>query len=245
MSVYLVYSLVCISLRSITGAITSGIDATFGNIIANKNVKELNYKFNYYEIIYFSIITILFSCSIVLIIPFVKVYTLGISDINYINIPFGILLVLGEYIIALRRPYRALIHAKGHFKETRIGAWVECIVNITLSIILVFKYGLVGIAIGSLIGAFIRTIEFIYHANKMILNRKVIESVKHIVLVIVETSLIIIISRFLPFIQNISYFNLIINGLMVLLVSTLIVFFLNAIYYRKLKIINLIFHNML
>ncbi len=240
-SIYSVYSLVCVSLRSIVNAITSGIDSTFGNIIASGKKELLEKGFDIYEIIYFSIITILFSCAIILIIPFVKVYTLGINDTNYINSSFGIIIILSEYIIAIRRPYRALIHAKGHFKETRIGAWIECIINITLSVVLVFKYGLVGIAIGTLAASLVRTIEFIYHANKVILSRKNIISIKKIILVIISTIFIILLDKYISYVDNINYINFLINSVITILFTTMIVLIVNIIFYNTkiLKVLNI------
>ena len=61
--------------------------------------------------------------------------------------------------------------AAGHFKETRKGAWLEAFINLTLSIILVFKFGIVGVAIGTLVAMIIRTAEFMYHTSKYILKR--------------------------------------------------------------------------
>ena len=232
-SIYSVYSLVCLGLRSIVGAMTSGIDATFGNIIAKGKDKLLSIEFNSYEIVYFSIITIVFSCAIILIIPFVKVYTAGINDANYVNSVFGIIIVLVEYIIALRRPYRALIHAKGHFKQTRNGAIIECVLNIIISVILVFKLGIIGVAIGSFVAALIRTIEFIYHANKVVLNRKVIISFKKIVLVIVSTILIILIAKYIPYVENTGYINFIINSIITFIIAMGVVFITSVIMYRK------------
>lgn len=52
------------------------------------------------------------------------------------------------------------------------AAWVEAITNILISIALVIKYGLVGVAIGTFISMLYRTIDFIILASKDILKRK-------------------------------------------------------------------------
>ena len=97
------------------------------------------------------------------------------------------MLVLGEYIWAIRIPYNSLIQAAGRFKETRKGAWIEAGVNIILSAILVFNFGLVGVAIGTAVAMFIRTVEFIYYANKYILYRNVRCSVLKIMVSVIIT----------------------------------------------------------
>ncbi len=232
-SVYSVYNLVVKGIKSIIQAFSSGIDASFGDMIAKNEHNNLNKKFDIYEILYFTITTIIFTCTIVLITPFISVYTKGIDDANYIRYVFGYLLVISEYIWAIRLPYSSITLAAGHFKETRIGAWVECLSNIIISIILVWKYGIIGVTIGTIIAMTIRTIEFVYHTNKYILKRNIFESIKKILLIIVETILIIFICRFIPCLDNISYINWLINAVMVGIVATLFVFIINVLVYKK------------
>ena len=149
-------------------------------MLANNEKVNLNNKFNMYEVLYFTITTIVFIATILLITPFVAVYTKDIADTNYIRYTFGYLIVISEYICMIRMPYITLTHAAGHFKETRGGAWIEAISNIVISIILVNKYGLIGVAIGTIVAMTIRTLEFVYHTNKYILNRSIIESINKI-----------------------------------------------------------------
>lgn len=232
-SVYSVYYLIVKGLKSLIQAFTSGIDASFGNMLANKEIDNLNKKFGIYENIYNIISTICFTCAIILITPFVMVYTKGITDANYIRYTFGYLIVISEYIWAIRLPYSSITLAAGHFKETRKGAWVECISNIVISVILVSKYGLVGVAIGTIFAMTIRTIEFVYHTNKYILNRSIMVSVKKILFVIVETLIIVYLSKFIPFVENINYLNWIINALMVFILAVIVTLVFNIIFYKN------------
>lgn len=231
-SVYSVYSLVVKGVKSIIQSLT-GIESIFGDIIAKNEQDVLNRKFNLYEIIYYMLATIAFSCTIVLITPFISVYTKGITDVNYVRFWFGVLLVISEYIWAIRLPYSSLISASGHFKETRVSAWIECISNIVISVVLVWKYGIVGVTVGTIVGMAIRTTDFVYHTNKYILKRNVYESVKKIVVVIIETILIVIICGFIPYLQNISYYNWLINAVITGVIATIVVLLFNLIIYKK------------
>ena len=232
-SVYSVYYLVVKALKSLIQSFTIGIDASFGDMIAKKEKENLNNRFSMYEVLYNSISTIVFPCSIILIVPFVSVYTKGITDANYIRYVFGALIVISEYVWAIRLPYSSITLAAGHFKETRIGAWVECITNIVISVALVIKFGLVGVAIGTIVAMTIRTIEFVYHTNKYILDRSIWESIKKILLVIIETIIIVIICKYLPFVSNISYTHWIINAIMVFVVACIVTIGINYIFYRN------------
>lgn len=232
-SVYSVYYLVVRGIKSIVQAFNNGIDASFGDMIAKEENENLNKKFEVYEILYYTIITIIFSCTIVMITPFIKVYTKGITDVNYIRYFFGYLLVISEYIWAIRLPYSSLILAAGHFNETRFGAWVECGSNIIISILLVYNYGLIGITIGTIIAMIIRTIEFIIHANKYILKRSILKSVKKISLIIIETILIVAICLNIPNGDNITYLNWIISATKLFVISLCICGVFNLVLYKN------------
>lgn len=233
-SVYSVYHLITVAMRKIVYAFNNGIDSSFGDMIAKNEEVNLRRKFALYEVLYIMIITILFVSTLLLAIPFVSVYTRGVTDADYFRPLFGYLLVLGKFIWAIRLPYNSLIHAAGHFKETRKGAWLEAVVNIVLSIILVFNYGIVGVAIGTAVAMLIRTVEFIFHANKYILHRSVKNSVGKI-LVAVSITIIASIIRFnivqidLPT----NYLGWIIEAIIVLLSVSIITILSYLVLYKK------------
>lgn len=232
-SVYSVYYLVVKGVKSIIQAFTNGIGALFGNMLAKKEMDNLNKKFDIFEVFYNMIITIIFSCTLVLIVPFVSVYTKNITDANYIRYTFGYLIVISELVWAIRLPYSSITLAAGHFKETRIGAWFECLSNIVISLVLVIKFGIVGVAIGTIIAMTIRTFEFVYHTNKHILNRTTIMSINKIVLIIIETLMVVFISNYLPMLNNTNYLNWGINAIMTFALSSIIVLIMNFLFYRK------------
>lgn len=232
-SVYTIYMLVLKGINSLIQAFTLGIDASFGDMIARKEYNNLTKKFNMYETIYLTITSILYICTLVLIVPFIKVYTNGITDANYIRPLFAFLIVISEFIWAIRLPYSSITLAAGHFKETRVGAWVEAITNIIISIILVSKYGIVGVAIGTLVAMVIRTVEFIYHTNKYILNRDIFMSVKKILMCVIETILVLLIVKLIPNISGNTYFSWITYALIIFCVVTLIVMTINCILCRN------------
>ena len=232
-SVYSVYYLVVKGIKSIIQAFTSGMGATFGDMIAKNENINLNTKFQMYEVVYFTICTIVFTCTMILIVPFISVYTKNITDANYIREVFGYLIVISEYVWAIRLPYVLITYAAGHFKETRIGAWVEAIVNIIISVILVNKYGIVGICIGTIIAMTIRTIEFIYHTNKYILTRNIMFSIKKIIFIIGESVICILLSKTIFLVDNTSYINWILNAFIIFITCSLVTFLINYFVYKK------------
>lgn len=234
-SIYSVYYIVVREIKKLVSSFTGGIDASFGDMIARDEKDNLNKKFSVYESFYFSIATIIFSCTIVLIVPFIKIYTSNLSEsLLYINESvFGILLVISEYCFSIRQPYSLLVKAAGHFKETKRGAIMEAILNIVISIILVLKYELVGVVIGTIIVIVVRTIEFIYHTNKYILKRNIFVSIKKIFIIIIETCLIVFVSKYLRIYSYTSYLSWFINGIIIFMVSSIITMSINSLIYRR------------
>ena len=232
-SVYSVYYLVIAGVKKIVSSLINGLDASFGDMIAKKEVDNLRKKFSIYEMIFMLIITIVFVCTFLLITPFVKLYTNGVTDVDYVRPFFGYLIVASEFIWAIRTPYSSLTLAAGHFKETRRGAWVEAIVNIIISIILVHKFGLIGVAIGTIIAMLIRTVEFVYHANKYILKRSIWESVKKILITVVATIIIVLIMNFVNINASVGFGAWIVCALVTFLIASVITLLLFFLFYKK------------
>ncbi|HIQ94705.1 TPA: polysaccharide biosynthesis C-terminal domain-containing protein [Candidatus Ventrenecus stercoripullorum] len=181
-SVYSVYSLVTTGLKSIISAISTGITPSLGHLYAKGDMKELNEKFDLIEYMYFLIVFFFFSVGTVCITPFVLVYTKGIVDANYNQYLFGIILLLAEGIFTIRGPYVNLAYAANKFKEIRLCAYIEAFLNIVISIILVRSFGLIGVAIGTLISMMFRTFYQVWFLKKHILNRPLIKFIKKVLL---------------------------------------------------------------
>ena len=231
-SVYSVYHMVAKGIKSIVSAFTGGIDASFGDMIAKEENEKLNKTFKIYELFYYTVATIFYVCTIILIMPFIKVYTKDITDVNYIRPLFGYLLVISEFIYAIRLPYSLVTLAAGHFKQTKKGAYVEALANIIISVILVIKFGIVGVAIGTLISILIRTLEFIYHTNKYILKRNILESVKIISTITFEFIVIVLLFNLKTFMNINSYSTWLLYSIIVFLITSLIIIIINYIFYK-------------
>ena len=232
-SVYSIYMLVIKGIKSIIQAFSGGIDASFGDMIAKGENEQLNKSFKTYELFYYTISTIAYACTIVLIVLFVKIYTQNITDANYIRPIFATIMVMAEFVWAIRMPYSGITLAAGHFKETQKGAWIESLTNIIVSVILVFKFGIIGVAIGTLVAMLIRTVEFVYHTNKYILKRKQRTSIMRAIITIIELVIIVIISKLIPELEFTSYIEWAQYAIIVLIVAMIIVLPINLIVYKS------------
>ena len=233
-SVYSVYLYVVTGIKNLVQALTGGVDASFGDMIAKDEQENLNRSFRTYELFYFTLITIVYIITLVMILPFVEVYTNGVTDANYYRPIFAILITLAEFMWSIRLPYSGITLAAGHFKQTNKGAWVEVFTNLIISIALVFKFGMIGVAIGTLVAMTIRTIEFMYHTSKYILKRSQMENVKRVAILIIETLIMVPIGFYISsFIEVNSYISWIGLAILVGIIALLGVGITNSITYRK------------
>ena len=233
-SVYSVYLYVINGVKNMVQALTGGVDASFGDMIAKNEIDNLNRSFRTYELFYFTLITIVYIITLVTILPFIKVYTLGITDANYYRPTFAIFITLAELMWSIRLPYSSVTLAAGHFKQTNKGAWIEVFTNLIISILLVFKLGMIGVAIGTLVAMTIRTIEFMYHTSKYILKRKQIENIKRVIILATEMLVIVPIGFFISSFINVnSYISWLVLAVIIGIISLLGVGITNSIIYRK------------
>lgn len=173
-AVYSVYNMVVVNIQNLSIAFISGMEALFGDMLARKELTELNRTFGIYETIISIVAVILFSITTVMIVPFVRIYTAGVTDVNY-EIPlFAVILILSALLYCLRMPYHSVIIAAGHFKQTQLAAYGEAIMNVGLSILLVHRFGLVGVAIGTLTATAFRMIYYVAYLSQKILKRRVL-----------------------------------------------------------------------
>lgn len=169
-AVYSIYRLVISSIRKIAASFSSGMEAAFGEVIAKKEQQSLqNIYFKYKHMLSFTSI-VLFGVTAVLIVPFVRLYTAGVTDANYTQPVFAIVLLLAEAIDCFIHPCCSLPISANKLKETRWGSYGEAAINIVLSLILVHWNPLVGIALATLIATVFKSVFYMIYSGKNILH---------------------------------------------------------------------------
>lgn len=235
-SVYTIYMLVFKGLNNLVNAIMGGVDATFGDMFAKGEYNNANKKFTVYQFMYFFIITILYNLCFLLIIPFVSVYTKGITDANYYRPIFGAIITISEFIYSIKLPYEALIKSIGHFKKLKELSCIEVTINAVISVTCVMKFGLVGVAIGTLIAMIFKLVTVVYYFSKNILKRSLKIDAKFLMLILVQSLTIILIgSRIVN--NNIEkYFEWIMTAIKLGIISITIEIIINLIFNKKLML---------
>lgn len=236
-SVYSIYMLAVNALRNIISIMSNSYQSTLGKYYAEKNIDKLNNAFLKFERINFAISLVAFNTCLLLINPFVSLYTDGVKDANYYQPMFAFIIVVANLVYCIREPYRYIILAAGKFKETNNGAIIEAVLNILISVVLVYNFGLVGIAVGTLVAIFYRLVYFIVFLRRNIINYSVRD---HISMYLVFL-LVLIANSYLYFSIDFAISSPILfvgYGVIVVLCESIVVALLMFIMLRLLKLRN-------
>lgn len=228
-SVYTVYNMIAQLARNMLSAISDGIIASFGEVIAKdeKNVLEETYSF--FEYIYFIILFIIYTCVSVLIISFMQVYTKNMSDANYVRPFIAMLFVIGGIICNVRTPAITIISAAGYYKETKVQAILEASINIIISLLLVKPYGMAGVLVGTICSHIYRSIDAIHFTSKTFIKslekKTYIRILRNMLTFII---LDILLKKFMIWKVN-SFIIWILNAIVISLVVSIVIIIVNAI----------------
>ena len=165
-AVYSVYHLVVNSIWNIASSLSGGMEAAFGEMIAKREQRSLKMAYRNYKCILMWVSLMLFGCAGVLIIPFVRLYVKGITDADYIQPTFAMLLLLSEFMNCISLPCSTLPISAYKLKKTRWGAYGEALINITVSLALIRWNPLLGVAIGTLAATVFKSLYYMAYAAK-------------------------------------------------------------------------------
>lgn len=234
-SIYAVYNLVISGIQIIIESVVTNFTAIFGRFLAKNEIEEITKYFDKFEIIYHFGVTIIFFCIGRLIVPFVMVYTKGITDANYFVPEFAIILTVAQWLYCSRIPYHLMIKAAGHYKETQWSAIMEAIINVVISIIAVFRFGLMGVAIGTATAMLYRSIYYWGYLKKNILQRSLVKIFKIYGSDLITVIISIILTHSIC-LEKTSYVFWILMAIKVLLINLIVsVIVYGCMYHRNIK----------
>lgn len=148
-SIYSVYNLVVYGVKQLFMSMTNGVHALIGELWARQETDSLRRVFSMTEWLIHTGATLIFGCVGVLVVPFVQVYTLGITDANYSQPLFAVIFTLAHGLHCLRLPYSIMILSAGHYKQTQHSYIVAVCMNLTIAVVAVNLFGLIGVALGT------------------------------------------------------------------------------------------------
>lgn len=231
-SIYSVYHLVVYGVKQLFTSLANGFSSLMGELWAKQELDNLHKTFGWIEWAIHSGVTFVFGCTGILIVPFVQVYTSGITDANYAQPLFAVLITIANALHCLRLPYNIMILAGGHYKQTQSNYIVAAILNIVISIITVKIWGLVGVAIGTLVAMLYQTIWMAIYDSKYLIKWPIQNFVKQ-VFVDVITVFVIYVFTYGIVLNKINYMSWIVLSIKVVTICFGIMVIINTIFYKK------------
>lgn len=232
-SIYSVYNMVCGGIKQLVYSCLSGISQSVGQSYAKEDYAEVHFKMDLYEYIVFVLVTFFFSVTALLISPFVLLYTEGISDNNYYQPLFGVLLVISEVLYLVKLPHLNLSYAANKFKEITIPAYIEAGLNLMISMFCVKKYGLSGIVMGTIIGMMYRMIFHVYFTSKILPGRNQWIFYRKFMLFILSSIIGIVICMYAFPIKFLSPLQWILHGVIYSIIIAISILIISIIAFRK------------
>lgn len=219
-SLYTVYNYIYTTVLNLFSTINNGLVFYLGQTY-HSDRKRFVQIYRLYE---FDIMTVgyyMFTVIGILTLPFMKLYTSGMTDYNYINVWLPPLFVSVQFLSIARFAANNLVNIAGHFKKTQNRAILETVINIVLSVAFAFKFGIYGILFGTIAALLYRTNDFLIYSNRVILNESVWPSYR-----VWLTNTAVAAGCFAYFYNHIdlsrSYYQLVVTGIIYSLIILLI-----------------------
>lgn len=169
-SVYSMYSTFYTMIRTVINTFSFSYSYALGQVFhADKDrFAKLHDVYEVYNMcLTFSLMSILH----LMILPFMKIYTSGITDINYIDSWIPVLFTAINLLSSGRASSGLVIDFSQHFEQTKDRAILETAINLIVSVIGVLAVGIYGVLLGTVAALLYRTNDMIIYANRL-LNRK-------------------------------------------------------------------------
>lgn len=169
-SVYAIYHMILAGIGKLIQSVKGGFLALFGELWAKREMEKLEEVFSWFEWIIHTSTILLYGCTVMLIVPFVQVYTKGVYDTEYIQRIFAVIMTVAYMFDCLRTPYNIIILAAGHYKQTQKCYIITAVLNLSISIGMVWHFGIVGVAVGTFISLGYQTIWMAGYCAKYLVS---------------------------------------------------------------------------
>lgn len=219
-SVYNVYMIIIAGLQTIMNVFLNGsIYSSFGELITKNEKDKLKKAFGEFETLCFVVMTTLYSCLSILYLPFIDIYTAGITDADYHRPIYAILLTANIILYTIKNPLCAMIQAAGHYKKTRWRTITQAAIGVIVPTVLAPFLGIPGIIIGMIASNLYRTVDALFYVPRKILDSSIFNSLKKMILMLVIIAGLTVINALTVKIQVTNYFEWFLYAFIVGIVS--------------------------
>ena len=161
-SLYSMYALIFGLVKTLTVVLSGSFTYALGQSYSDK--ERFLRIFNAYEIYTLAITFSLFCITKILILPFLTLYTAGVIDMIYIDHYLPWLFIVFYLLHNGRVSSSNVISVAQRFEDTKWRSILESAINVTVSVVMVLKFGVYGVLIGTIAALLYRTNDMIIYA---------------------------------------------------------------------------------
>ncbi len=169
-SVYGIYNMIFANTTLLVNSVFASISYLIGYAY-HESVEKYERIHDSFNSIFLGFTTILMSVCYYLTIPFVKLYTHGVTDVNYVYPMLPVMFCLIQMLSCSRYTSDQLTGIAGYAKQTSYVSLAEAIINLSLSIIFAKSFGIIGVTFATVIALPIKVIWSTNVADKKVMKR--------------------------------------------------------------------------
>lgn len=189
-SVFSVYMLVANGLQNAINSLSLGTQASFGDVIARGESEVLARSFREFQALAYGVTGVACGVGIALIIPFVRLYTFDIADVNYIYPLLGVLCMANVLLYHLKTPQGLLVISAGLYRDTRVQTSVQTIILLVGAVTLGLLFGMPGILAGMILSNLYRDIDLMLYIPRQVTKTAPGETLKFMLLAVMVCLLV-------------------------------------------------------
>ncbi len=176
-SVYSVYNMIFSNLNVLLNGVYGNICYMLGQKY-HEDLKEYEKIHDSFTTLFLGGMTIMMCTAYLLCIPFVKLYTHGVTDIEYIYEGLPLLFCLTQLLSWSRYVSGNLTGIAGYAKQTSWISMTEAIINLVASVLLVNRYGILGVLFATVIALPLKVLWCVYISDRKVMKRSYFKSIK-------------------------------------------------------------------
>jgi len=169
-SIYVMYNMIFTIVDNIVQTVNGSMKSALGQSYHESKAEFLK-LYDAFEVYFMGLIFAILTVTYILILPFMKLYTAGVNDVNYINIWLPVLFVIIKLLTNVRTSSNNVITIAGHFQKTQTRSILESAINLAASIVAVLFLGIYGVLLGTIVALLYRSIDIVIYASRVLLNR--------------------------------------------------------------------------
>ena len=240
-SVYSIYAMIFTNINLLVNGVFGSIKYLLGYAY-HEGVKEYERMHDAFNSTFLGIMTILMSVAYVLTLPFIRLYTSGITDANYIYESLPMMFCLVQIISWSRYVSGNLTGIAGYAKKTSYVSLIEALLNVVLSILLVNRFGIVGVLFATVISLPIKVVWCTYISDVKIMKRSIWKTISILSVNYLLFAGVVVISKVIPLEVN-SYGQFLVYGLVLSAVIGIVGTVANVLVNKEcLRVIRRLFH---